>query len=103
VNQFTVVFAAALFSRAPGISGTHDNIYYGFINMNFEAGRSLWHAKIRRADLKPVIIDGVSFPELEVGFAWSNPDAAIEDAKTRIDYLNQRCANVDLMRETAHA
>jgi hypothetical protein len=78
-------------------------IYHGFLIMTFEAGRSLWHAKIRRADLKPVIIDGVSFPELEVGFAWSNPDAAIEDAKTRIDYLNQRCANVDLMRETAHA
>ncbi len=57
-------------------------IYDGFLIMTFEAGRSLWHAKIRRADLKPVIIDGVSFPELEVGFAWSDPDAAIEDAKT---------------------
>ena len=77
--------------------------YDGFQIVTFEAGRGLWHARIRRADFKPVIIDGVSFPELEVGFAWSNPDAAIEDAKTRIDYLNQRCANVDLMRETAHA
>jgi len=77
--------------------------YDGFQIKTFEAGRSLWHAKIRRADLKPVIIDGVSFPELEVGFAWSNPDAAIEDAKTRIDYLNQRCANVEQIRESAHA
>jgi hypothetical protein len=103
VKQFTDVFEPAWFCLVPGISGTHHMIYDGFLIMTFEAGRSLWHAKIRRADLKPVIIDGVSFPELEVGFAWSNPDAAIEDAKTRVDYLNQRCANVDLMRETAHA
>jgi hypothetical protein len=103
VNQLTVVLAAAWFSLILGISETHDMIYDGFLIMTFEAGRSLWHAKIRRADLKPVIIDGVSFPELEVGFAWSDPDAAIEDAKTRIDYLNQRCANVDVMRETANA
>ena len=77
--------------------------YDGFQIVTFEAGRGLWHARIRRADFKPVIIDGVSFPELEVGFAWSNPDAAIEDAKTRIDYLNQRCTNVDQMREAANA
>ena len=77
--------------------------YDGFRIEPFEAGRGLWHARIRRADLNPVVIDGVLFAVLEVGFAWSDPDAAIEDAKTRIDYLNQRCANVDLMRETLHA
>jgi hypothetical protein len=103
VNQFTVVFATAWFCLVPGNSGTDDMIHDGFLIITFEAGKGLWHAKIRRADLKPVIIDGVSFPELEVGFAWSNPDAAIEDAKTRIDYLNQRCANVDQMREAANA
>ena len=77
--------------------------YDGFQIEVFEAGTSLWHARIRRADLKPVVIDGVSFPELEVGFAWSNPEAAIADAKTRIDYLNQRSANFNLMGEAAHA
>ena len=53
----------------------------------FEAGRGLWHARIRRADLNPVVIDGVSFATLEVGFAWSDPDAAIADAKIQIDRL----------------
>ena len=67
--------------------------YNGFQIETFEAGRSLWHARIRRADQEPVIIDGVPFPELEVGFAWSHPEAAIADAKTRIDYLNLRSAD----------
>ena len=79
-----------------------DMNYDGFQIDAFEAGRGLWHARIRRADLEPVIIDGVSFPELEVGFAWSNADAAVADAKTRIDYLNQRCGNVEQKREAAH-
>jgi hypothetical protein len=65
--------------------------YDGFNIEPFEAGRGLWHARIRRADLNPVIIDGVSFSTLEVGFAWSNPDAAIADAKTKIDILKHRC------------
>jgi hypothetical protein len=76
--------------------------YDGFQIEAFEAGRGLWHARIRRADFKPVIIDGVSFPELEVGFAWSNAEAAIADAKTRIDYLNQRSDNFEPRREAAH-
>ena len=77
--------------------------YEGFQIEVFEAGRSLWHARIRRADLKPVIIDGVSFPELEVGFAWTNPEAAVSDAKTRIDYLNQRSVNAEPRRARGHA
>ncbi len=76
--------------------------YDGFQIETFEAGKGLWHARIRRADFNPVIIDGVSFPELEVGFAWSNPDAAVADAKTRINYLNQRCVNVEPKRNAAH-
>jgi hypothetical protein len=103
VNQFTVVFAGAWFCSAPETAEVSDMNYEGFQIVVFEAGRALWHARIRRADRKPVIIDGVSFPELEIGFAWSNPDAAVADAKTRIDYFNQRCANVDQMREPAHA
>ena len=77
---------------------THD----GFQIEAFEAGRGLWHARIRREDHEPVIIDGVSFPELEVGFAWSNAEAAIADAKTRIDYLNRRSGMSEQKRKTAH-
>jgi hypothetical protein len=103
VNQFTSVLAAAWFSSVPETGETRDMNYDGFQIQIFEAGRGLWHARIRRADLRPVIIDGVSFPELEVGFAWSRPDAAVADAKTRINYLNRRCVNVEQMRESAHA
>jgi hypothetical protein len=68
--------------------------YDEFAIETFEAGKGLWHARIRRVDLKPVVIDGVSFPTLEVGFAWSNPDTAAADAKAQIDWLNQRGATV---------
>ena len=64
-----------------------DCYYDGFRIEPFEAGQGLWHARIRRADLKPVSIDGVSFSTLEVGFAWSDPDTAIADAKAQIDQL----------------
>jgi hypothetical protein len=66
--------------------------YDEFAIETFEAGRGLWHARIRRVDLRPVLIDGVSFPTLEVGFAWSSPDAAVADAKAQIDWLNRRGA-----------
>jgi hypothetical protein len=36
------------------------------------------------------VIDGMSFPTLEVGFAWSDPDAAIAHAKAHIDQNRQR-------------
>jgi hypothetical protein len=61
--------------------------YDGFTIEIFEAGQGLWHARIRRADLTPVVIDGVLFSALEVGFAWSDPDSAVADAKTQIDRL----------------
>ena len=71
--------------------------YDGFKIESFEAGRGLWHARIRRADRKPVIIDGVLFSALEVGFAWSDPEAAIADAKTQIDRLKlNRYATAEL-------
>jgi hypothetical protein len=76
--------------------------YDGFQIETFEAGKGLWHARIRRADLQPVVIDGVSFPELEVGFAWHDAGAAVADAKTRIDYFNQRTVNAEPMRKAAH-
>jgi hypothetical protein len=67
-------------------------IYGGFEIQSFEAGRGLWHARIQRTDQEPVVIDGLSFPALEVGFAWSNPDAAITDAKSHIDRFMPRLA-----------
>ncbi|WP_298256146.1 hypothetical protein [Bradyrhizobium sp.] len=76
--------------------------YDGFQIEAFEAGRGLWHARIRREDDQPVVIDGVSFPELEAGFAWSDAEAAIADAKTRVDYLNRRFVTSEKRRETAH-
>jgi len=60
----------------------------------FEAGRGLWHARIRRTDQTPVVIDGYAFPSLEVGFAWPSPDAAIEDAKHHIDHFKHRWTTV---------
>jgi hypothetical protein len=58
----------------------------------FEAGSGLWHARIRRADRGPLVINGVSFPSLEVGFAWSSMQAAIADAKRHIDRFGLRWA-----------
>jgi hypothetical protein len=76
--------------------------YNGFQIEAFELGKGLWHARIRREDSEPVVIDGVSFPELEVGFAWSDAGAAIADAKTRIDYLNRRSVMPEQKRRVAH-
>jgi hypothetical protein len=39
------------------------------------------------------MIDGMAFPTLEVGFAWSDPEAAIADAKAHIDRFKPRFAN----------
>ena len=66
--------------------------YDGFNIEPFEAGKGLWHARIRRGDRKPVHIDGVVFSALEVGFAWPNPDAAVRDAKMQVDHLKRRGA-----------
>jgi hypothetical protein len=67
-------------------------IYGGFEIQSFEAGSGLWHARIQRADLEPVVIDGMQFPTLEVGFAWPDPDAAIADARVHIDRFGPRYA-----------
>ncbi|MCA1456176.1 hypothetical protein I6F35_23710 [Bradyrhizobium sp. BRP22] len=65
-------------------------IYGAFEINSFEAGKGLWHARIQRADREPVVIDGISFPTLELGFAWSDPDAAIAHAKAQIDRYGRR-------------
>ena len=60
-------------------------LYDGYDIESFEAGKGLWHARIRRADQEPVVIDGMLFDTLEVGFAWPDPEEAIAHAKARID------------------
>jgi hypothetical protein len=60
-------------------------LYDGFDIESFEAGKGLWHARIRRADQQPLVIDGISFAALDIGFAWRDPDEAIADAKSHID------------------
>jgi hypothetical protein len=68
-------------------------LYGDFAIECFEAGRGLWHARIWRADRGPLVINGVSFPSLEVGFAWSSVQAAIADAKSHIDRFGLRWAS----------
>ena len=75
----------------------------GFEIESFEAGTGLWHARIKRADLRPVIIDGVSFSALEVGFAWPDRDAAVADAKTQIERLQLRRCATDQMQQQRSA
>lgn len=70
-------------------------IYDGYDIESFEAGKDLWHARIRRADLKPFLIDGALFPKVEVGFAWPSQDAAIADAKHHIDRCKDRWTGPD--------
>jgi hypothetical protein len=72
VNELTFAFVGSCFLRYRNWS--REMHYEGFKIESFEAGKGLWHARIRRADLKPVVIDGVLFSALEVGFAWSNPE-----------------------------
>jgi hypothetical protein len=65
-------------------------IYQGYHIEPFEAGRGLWHARIRRADRNPFLIDGALFPKVEVGFAWPDQEAAVADAKQYIDRCKDR-------------
>jgi hypothetical protein len=65
-------------------------IYEGFAIECYEAGRNLWHARLRRPDRQPLIVGGVAFSSIEIGFAWPDPDSAAADAKNQIDRLNLR-------------
>lgn len=73
-------------------------LYQGYAIEIFEAGRDLWHARIRRADQLPLVIGGCPFPRLEVGFAWHDRDAAIADAKRHIDRFGHRWTAPDAAR-----
>jgi hypothetical protein len=76
-------------------------LYDGYDIESFEAGRGLWHARIRRADRKPLVISGHPFAALEVGFAWPDPDTAIADAKSHIDRFKHRWAEPEQTRASA--
>ena len=65
-------------------------IYREFEIEAFEIGRGQWHARFRRWDRAPTVIDGVEFEFLNIGFAWSSHDAAVADARGFIDRMQSR-------------
>lgn len=70
------------------------SLYDGFDIESFEAGRGLWHARIRRADQQPLMIDGIAFAAIDVGFAWADPEAAIAHARSHIERCGLRSQGV---------
>jgi hypothetical protein len=92
VNRFTARARVPWFAVTPGATPEHEMTcdYNGFSIESFEAGTGLWHARIRRADQEPVVIDGLPFAALEVGFAWPDPAEAIAHAKNHIDRFKPR-------------
>ena len=70
--------------------------YQGFAIECYEAGKGLWHARLWRADRNPMLVGGVAFSTIEIGFAWPDPDSAAADAKNQIDRLKlQRYATTE--------
>jgi hypothetical protein len=65
----------------------HTSGYRNFAIEAFEAGKGLWHARFRRSDLEPLLIDGIALASIEIGFAWPDPQSAIMDAIFQIDRL----------------
>ena len=70
-------------------------VYKDYDIESFEAGKGLWHARIKRTDLRPLLIDGALFPKVEVGIAWSDSDTAVADAKRHIDRCTDRWSEPD--------
>ena len=64
--------------------------YRNFEIETLEVGRGLWHARCRRADQKPTVIDGVELSCLNVGIAWPSVEAAVVDAQRYIDRMAGR-------------
>ena len=70
--------------------------YQGFAIECYEAGKGLRHARLWRADRNTMILGGVAFSTIEIGFAWPDPDSAAADAKNQIDRLKlQRYATTE--------
>ena len=53
----------------------------------FEIGRGLWHARVRRSDHLPTVIDGIELECLNVGVAWPTTEAALTDAQKYIERM----------------
>ena len=67
------------------------SIYQQFEIETFELGFGQWHACFRPVDRsKPVMIDGVGFAVVNVGFAWPTAEAARIDAQSFIDRMLTR-------------
>ena len=64
--------------------------YLEFDIQTFELGHNLWHASVTRTDGRPIVLQSMPFEKIEIGFAWSSPIAALEDAKRFIDRLVRR-------------
>lgn len=64
-------------------------LYDGFA-IQFSEVEGFWYARIRRAESSLAAIDGVLFPAFESGSAWPSPEAALADAKQRIDDFRRR-------------
>jgi hypothetical protein len=74
--------------------------YRNFEIETFEVGRSLWHARFRRADHKPMLLDGVELEFLNVGIAWPSGEIALEDAQRSIDRMGDRLKNTTNSKTT---
>src|SRR4051812_42133324 len=64
--------------------------YLDFEIEAFEIGRGQWHARFRRIDRKAMFLDGISMDKVELGFAWTEPEAALADARSCIDRMIAR-------------
>lgn len=63
--------------------------YRDFEIETFELGRGLWHARYRRADKKPTLIDGIEFDHLHGRIACSSSEDAFVEAQNCIDGINR--------------
>jgi hypothetical protein len=64
--------------------------YRNFEIEALEVGRGLWHARCRRVDRRPTVIDGIELSSLDIGIAWPSVDAALADAQKYIDRMGER-------------
>jgi hypothetical protein len=62
--------------------------YRNFEIEAFQIGRGLWHARVRRDDHMPTVIDGIELEFLHVGLAWPTTEAALADAQQYIERMS---------------
>jgi len=61
--------------------------YRDFEIETFELEHGQWHARCRRADHRPTLIDGVELDFLDTGIAWPTIEAAMADAQKYLDRM----------------